>query len=110
MRHRDNALRKALAAWLPALLVILSVAVPALERDEFAAETVVESEHAPGTCPTAHDHTVCTQVGANLSVASASTKISHDHAIVLASAPVEALEASRSVFMDGHPTRGPPLT
>ena len=110
MRYRDNALRKALAAWLPALLVILSVAVPALERDEIATETAVESEHTPGTCPTAHDHTVCTQVGANLSVVSASTTASHDHAIVLTAAPAEAPQASRSVLLDGHPTRGPPLT
>ena len=110
MRDRDNALRKALAAWLPALLVVLSVAVPVLERDEFAAEAAVESEHTPGTCPTAHDHTVCTQVGANLSLVSASTTMSHDHTVVLAAAPAEALEASRSVLIDGHPTRGPPLT
>ena len=110
MRHRDSVLRKALAAWLPALLVILSVAVPAIERDEFASGTAVESEHSPGTCPTAHDHTVCTQVGANLSVVSAPTIILHDNTIVPIAAPAEAPDASRSVFRDGYPTRGPPLT
>jgi len=52
---------------LSALLLVLSVAVPVLERSDITHETVVESEHDPGSCPTPHDHTVCTQVGSNQS-------------------------------------------
>ena len=33
---------------------------------DLAAETVFEGQHDPATCPTAHDHTICAQVGANL--------------------------------------------
>ena len=109
MKHRDSILRKAFAAWLPALMLALSVAVPALEREEIAHETVVESEHNPGTCPTAHDHTVCTQVSANLSAVSGHTVISHDHSVVNVVAPAAAPETPHTVFLDGHPNRGPPL-
>ena len=57
--------RGAVTAPLATLMLLLSVAVPLVERADFIAETVVESEHDPANCPTPHDHTVCTQVGAN---------------------------------------------
>ncbi len=57
--------RRAVASPLAALLLTLSVAVPVMERADFAHAPVVESEHQPGACPAPHDHTVCTQVGAN---------------------------------------------
>ncbi len=108
MRRYDNPTRKALAAWLPTLLLVLSVAVPVLERAEFAHEPVVESEHNPATCPPAHDHTVCTQVGANLSLATAPIFVDHTHPIVRASIPVQAPATSSAVFLDGHRSRAPP--
>ncbi len=55
-----------LAAPLSALLVALSVAVPMLDGPELRHETVVESQHDPGRCTPSHDHTICTQTGANL--------------------------------------------
>ncbi len=61
--HRST--RRAVAAPLTALLLTLSVAVPLVERADLGHTPVVESEHQPGSCPTPHDHTVCTQVGAN---------------------------------------------
>ena len=57
----------AVAGPLAALLLVLSVAVPVLERADVAHGTVVESQHDPGSCPTPHDHTVCAQYGANQS-------------------------------------------
>jgi len=56
---------------LSALLLVLSVAAPLLERADITHETVVESEHDPGSCPTPHDHTVCSQVSANHSASGA---------------------------------------
>ena len=51
-----------------ALLCVLSMLVPALERAEAPHRAVIETEHHPGSCPTPHDHTVCVQVAANQSV------------------------------------------
>ena len=47
-------------------MLTLGVVIPVLERAETVNEPVAESEHNPATCPSGHDHTVCTQVGANL--------------------------------------------
>jgi hypothetical protein len=110
MKQRNNVIRKALAAWLPALLIVLSVTVPMIDLGDFAHEVAVESEHNSATCPTPHDHTICTQVGANLAIVSAATWIDHSHAIVRAPTPVQAPPSVHSVFLDGHPSRAPPLT
>jgi len=100
--------RKTVSVCLTALLLLLSVAVPALERAEFAHEPAVESEHNPAHCPTAHDHTVCTQVGANLSAVATPTLVDHSQAVVRVNAPTEAPVSVHSVFADGYPSRAPP--
>ena len=63
-------IRRVVSTALAALVVLLSAAVPLLERADRPHEPVVESEHNPTTCPPAHDHTICTQVGSNLAVPS----------------------------------------
>jgi hypothetical protein len=65
MTRTRRSFRAALASPLAAVLLTLSVVVPVMDRADFAHAPVVESEHQPGSCPTPHDHTVCTQVGAN---------------------------------------------
>ena len=65
--------RRAVASPLAALLLTLSVAVPVMERADVSHAPAVESEHQPGTCPAPHDHTVCTQVGANHAAPGADT-------------------------------------
>lgn len=57
-----------LAAGISVLMLTLSVAVPVLEQGALFAQPVAESEHNSGECPSGHDHTVCTQVGANLAL------------------------------------------
>ncbi len=54
-----------MATPLAVVLLALSVAVPVMERADLTHVPVVESEHEPGSCPTPHDHTICTQVSAN---------------------------------------------
>jgi len=110
MKRRNNVIRQALAAYLPALMIVLSVAVPLIDYGDFAHEVALESEHSAANCPTAHDHTVCTQVGANLSIVSAPTLVDHTHTVVRAQAPTQAPASVHSVFLDGHPSRAPPLT
>lgn len=65
-RSRRNPFRTGLATGISVLMLALSVAVPVLEQSELFAHPVAEAEHNPGECPSGHDHTVCTQVGANL--------------------------------------------
>jgi hypothetical protein len=68
MKPRARGTRRAISAWLSALLLVLSVAVPFVERADLDHQQRWESTHEPGACAPAHDHTVCTQVGANLSL------------------------------------------
>jgi hypothetical protein len=109
METRDKVMRKTVSVWLSALLLTLSIAVPALERAEFVHQSVIESEHDPAHCPPTHDHTVCTQVGANLSLTAAPTLVDHTQEIFRVAAPVEAPASVHSVFAYGHPSRAPPL-
>jgi len=105
---RDSA-RRAFALGLSLLIFTLSIAVPLMETSEIADATVIESEHNPAECPTGHDHTVCTQVGANLSA------IADGHTVPMAG-PVLAIRTSKggptgtsTPFDEGHPSRAPPL-
>ena len=109
MEAKEKVIRKTVSVSLAALVLTLSVAVPALERAEFAHEPAVEFEHDPARCPGAHDHTVCTQVGANLSAIATPTLVDHHHEVFLAATPSEAPVAVHSVFEDGYPSRAPPL-
>lgn len=109
MEARGKVIRRAVSVWLAALLLALSAAVPVLERAEFAHEPAIESEHDPAHCPPAHDHTVCTQVGANLSLPAAPTLVDHTQEVVSVSAPIEAPASVHSVFAYGHPSRAPPV-
>jgi hypothetical protein len=91
-------------------MLVLSVAVPALERSELVNAPVAESEHQPGTCPAGHDHTICTQVGANLALRTQTHE--HGSALVVRSAPtpVESIRVQTTSFAEGHPSRAPPRT
>lgn len=60
---------RVLAGPLAAVMLGLGIVVPLLEVEQ-TAPVVIESPHAPGSCPSAHDHTICTQVGANHDVPS----------------------------------------
>ena len=65
-------------------MLAMSLTVPVLERAEMVDGPVAESEHDLATCPTAHDHRICTQVGANLSA----TSRVQEHRLAYAVVPV----------------------
>jgi len=90
-------------------MLSLSVAVPVLERADLVHEPVAESQHAPGSCPSAHDHTVCTQVGANLSATTPGDEPGLTEILSAISSPVVALRVAQSPLPEGHPSRAPPL-
>ena len=108
MIHKRLA-HKSLSAGLAALVLALSVAVPLLERGEFVEQTAVESAHDPGRCGHAHDHRICAQVGANLSIVSASFENRAAHVVVRPPRPAEPRSNLLDTFVEGPPPRAPPL-
>lgn len=58
-------IRRILGPVLAAVLCITWLAGPVLDSDLPPTTPIVETEHHPATCPPAHDHTICTQLGAN---------------------------------------------
>jgi hypothetical protein len=90
-------------------MLMLSVVVPALERAEVENAPVAESSHNPAECPTGHDHTVCTQVGANLSAPSGDAATAFAFAVTGATTLRRSETVAADAFFLGHPSRGPPL-
>lgn len=109
MQNPAKLVRKSVSVWLAALMLSLSVAVPVLERADLVHAPVAESQHAPGSCPSAHDHTVCTQVGANLSATASGDAPGLTEILGTVSAPVMAPRVAQSPLPEGHPSRAPPL-
>ena len=93
---------------MAALMLCLSVAVPLLDMVDLRPGPVVESQHDPANCAPSHDHTVCTQVGANMALPireGIRTRIEAARAV----APLRISHGVfSSVLADGHPTRAPP--
>ena len=101
-------MRRALSAWLTALLLVVSVVVPALDRGWLSNETVLESEHSAASCLRGHDHTICTQVEANLLVASTSPVSGRPFTVRESGHWVRAFTPLRARHLDGRRSRAPP--
>lgn len=91
------------------LLLVLSVAVPVMERGEFLVELAIESAHDPGRCGHAHDHRICAQVGANFSVAAVSHDYRVAHVVVRLAKSGTPRSALLATVLEGPPSRAPPL-
>ncbi len=66
MSLQPRGTTKALSALLTGVLLAVSVLVPMLDGESASRTPALETEHHAATCVTGHDHTICTQVGANL--------------------------------------------
>ena len=98
-----------LATGISVLIMTLSVAIPVLEKGTLLHHPVVEQEHAPGDCPSAHDHTICTQVGGDPPLHTSAVDASVD-ADVEAEAMPDGARAHHPASTDGtHHPRAPPL-
>jgi hypothetical protein len=97
------------SAGLATLVLSLSVAGPILERGDFIGEAAAESAHDPGRCGHAHDHRICTQVGANLSIVTAVHDHRITHVVLRSRAPATLTSRLVGAFLDGPPSRAPPL-
>ena len=107
-RPRD-VVRKLLSLGLAAILLTLSVATPVLDRGEDFGRVSVESRHDPSRCGHPHDHRICTQVGANLSLASAVYGYRTPHVALRSALPETPASALHDTFVEGPPSRAPPL-
>ena len=109
MNQKRKWIRQAVSVGLSAVMFVIWISVPLLERADLVHEPVVESEHNPSTCPPAHDHTVCTQVVANLAAPSVGLEEQQQDVIVRDLSPAEIDILVHSVLAVGHPSRAPPL-
>lgn len=106
---RRDSIRRGISVGISVLMLTLSVAVPVLERGSVFDHPIAEREHNPGDCPSGHDHTVCTQVGANLSLEAASVQTALGTTVVSVS-PIAAKRVFATGPVDGdRHSRAPPL-
>jgi hypothetical protein len=108
MSRRRNPIRSSTSGALALLTLGLSVAAPVLERGTLVGETAVESHHDPSRCAHTHDHRLCTQVGANLSIASTDPGHRLPHLMLRIAAPADPRSALGESTRKGPRSRAPP--
>ena len=101
--------RRFCAAVLAALMLTLSVTLPVLAQADLGHEPAVEAEHAPGDCPQAHDHQICTQVGANQAAPGVATRRQAHLQVAASVAPTSFVAPAPSAVAGGHRSRAPPV-
>ena len=109
MNGRHELSRKGISAVVAILMLTLSIALPVLEHSDILDEPVAESEHNPATCPSGHDHTICTQVGVNMALPAESPAYAPGLHEATVGAPGEQPTVLSAAFPEGHPSRAPPL-
>lgn len=109
MNRPRDVVRKLLALGLAAILLTLSVATPVLDGGEDFGRVSVESTHDPSRCGHPHDHRICTQVGANLSLAAQVYAYRTPHVTLRSVRPQVPASEVRDSFIEGPPSRAPPL-
>lgn len=108
-RSRPDPMRMVLSVGISMLMLTLSVAVPLLEQGAILDHPVVENEHNPGDCPSGHDHTICTQVGANLAIASEQVASPLGRTVTVVSPVTGARTLLSGSTYEANPSRAPPL-
>lgn len=108
MTLRERMLLRAASGPIAALMLVLSVAVPVMERADVSHELAVESEHDPATCPPPHDHTVCTQVTANQGATASGPEHRRRPVLLHVDAPDASAVPGPPAFASGPPSRAPP--
>lgn len=108
MTQNHLLIRKAFTAWLSALVLLMSVVVPLIERGEWALDTAVESQHNAATCVPGHDHRLCTQVGANVAFVSTPAPLDGPPRLVCLFTSNTSSAGVQVAFFEGNPSRAPP--
>ena len=110
MNRTVDLARKSASLGISLLMLAVSYAIPVVEGSESVNGLVFEKEHDPATCPTAHDHRICTLVGGNPSAVSKFQEHRLADAIVPVGMPTETPTRVAAAFSGAHPARAPPLT
>lgn len=108
MTPQDTLLGRCFATALIALMLTLSAVVPVMDRGEFSSGPVAESEHVAAECFRGHDHSICTQVGANQAVATPDSGRHQLHQIHRVVSMTSRPAPVRATLPEGHPSRAPP--
>jgi hypothetical protein len=109
MTRTGRGFRRALAAPLWVLMVLPSVSIPILDRDQLAQTLVVApqaSEHAGH--PLGHDHRLCTQVRANPPVPAVAGACRHADQVIRVPSFVSRRIAFPRALRSTHRSRAPP--
>jgi hypothetical protein len=109
MNNKRSFVRTTVSAGLAVLLLVLNVAIPALESAESFGPVGIESAHDAGRCGDGHDHRICTQVGANLSLSASTYDHRTTHVTLRSALPVDPASTIHRTFLEGPPSRAPPL-
>jgi len=109
MNRPRDVVRQLLSLGLAVILLTLSVATPVLDRGEDFGRVSVESTHDPSRCGHPHDHRICTQMGANLSLAAPVYDYRTPHVTLRSARPEAPAPEARATFVEGPPSRAPPL-
>lgn len=109
MNRRGSFRRASVSALLAALTVASGTVAPLLERGTLEPETGIESEHDLSRCAHAHDHRLCTQMGANRSIVAPPVDHRPLHGLLRAAAATAVARAHTPSPREGHAPRAPPL-
>ncbi|MBM4184381.1 MAG: hypothetical protein FJ207_09155 [Gemmatimonadetes bacterium] len=102
--------RRIVGLSLIAFLLWSGIASPLIEAQGFSGGVTLEAEHDLAGCADPHDHRICTQVGANVAVASR-TQDHHVAHVLPDGAPLSDARHSRArPRLDGPPSLALPLT
>lgn len=100
-------MRRALSPLLAVLVIGSGLVAPVLDGGG-AHGAALEAEHHPSACVRGHDHTVCTQLGANrLAPAEGAETPAWDSTLELAAPDPTALPSTPSFLAHRH-ARAPP--
>ena len=108
MNSGDTISRRCFNTALAALMLTLSVVLPVLDRVDVTPEPVAESGHTPAECLQGHDHSICTQVGANHAAATPESGRHHQDMVYRLVSLTSRPAPVQTTLPEGHPSRAPP--
>jgi hypothetical protein len=103
-----QCVRRIRRAAISAVWLALSVATPLVERADYAHAAAIEGQQHSESCPRAHDHTICAQVGGNLSLPAVLSAVSLASPVLRFRLTRRPGAADPRILTYGHPTRAPP--
>ncbi len=108
MRIPHQRGRRGTSLGVAVVTLAVAVVLPALERGSGAREPVMESGRSPASCPSGHEHSICTQVEASTALAGAPHRQEARETVAMLRAVGLATFPAPRALPRGHPSRAPP--